>query len=253
MKAARETNKGKYVLTGRVETPQLDDSYQHDLAAILTIMQQRDVALTKSKAVGTSCPSEARSGFPNELDVIGTRDADGSVLLDDVFAPDAHRTAIDSLLGKLRDNNFCGSTQFRQLLFKVAETYRQRENYLDINYFLLFSGIEAYSKACQTTLSTERDVAKPIAAQLQALGFNIAAENHANPIRAVRTYSTLRNALFHDGTLTAEVKGNHPPVPVNMSDFYLPFKTLVLFATLRAAGIENINLQWDGWVTKQWH
>jgi hypothetical protein len=38
-----------------------------------------------------------------------------------------------------------------------------------------------------------------------------------------------------------------------MRDYYAPFCALVLFATLRAAGIDGVGLQWDGWATNQWH
>jgi hypothetical protein len=249
MKNARVESRGSYVLSGLVATNSPDNNFQHNLAAVLTVLQQRDVLVTEGKTLSGRDPRDAFDDFHQDLGLIGTSNELGSVLLDDVFAEDSNRVVISSLLGRLNDSEFCERTKYSQLIFKVAERYRQRDNYLEINYFLLFSGLEAYSKACQQTPRTERDVAVPIAAQLSALGFNVSEENTSEPIRAVRTYSTLRNALFHEAELNGQASGS----PVTMADFYVPFCTLVLFVTLRAADVSEGHLNWDGWVTKQWH
>jgi hypothetical protein len=253
LKTERGNKRSAYALGGIVTAPEHSEETYFDLSGVLTLLSQCDVLLTDPYAVNVGNTHSVIDEFPNELRIPRTRESQSPLLLDDVFAPNSHQHVASLLLEKLSDATFCEATKFRQLLFKAAETYRQRQNDLDINYFLLFSGLEAYARACQSAASPTRDVAVPIAAQLRTLGFNILADNVSDPIRAVRTYSTLRNALFHEAELNSEVKGNHPPAPVSMSDFYSPFSTLVLFATLRAAGVNDGRVNWDGWVTKQWH
>lgn len=65
-------------------------------------------------------------------------------------------------LVKLSDEDFA-QPQFRALFFKKVETFRQRRPFLEVSYFLLYSGLESYARA----VLNDRTILKFIHADLQ--------------------------------------------------------------------------------------
>jgi hypothetical protein len=247
----RKSRKGRYSLTGLIVAGEISDSTLFNLAGVLTLLEQRDVLLSEPKELVFVDEGRLFDNFPSDLGIPPTRGEYNSILPGNVFSSDSHKLFVEKTLGRLEDTAFCDATKYRSLFFKAVETFRQRENYLDINYFLLYSGLEAYARACQTYEGN--CASEPIAKQLTSLGFCVYQERPSELIRAVQTYTDLRNALFHRNELHATKKINKVTNTISMSDYYIPFRTLVIFATLRASGFNDDQINWDGWVHGQWY
>lgn len=235
-------------LTGTVSGTRLQDSaVPHRLGAVLSFMERLDVRLSEPTEDGAAT-SEPVTHF-GEVMRLGERSPNGGeVIAADHYNPhrEARRDFIERAMAHLADDKFCEETKFRLLLIKAAETCRQRSPFLEVSYFLLMSGLEAFARAMQK--DTRSSAQATIARTLAGYGFKVSEDNPKNLPRAISTYVHLRNAIFHNGELTKKIDlGHSNSVTVNGEDYLLHLQMLVCFTVMKVVGFEDALRNWDGW------
>ena len=66
----------------------------------------------------------------------------------------------------------------------------------------------------------------------------------------MNTYSQLRNALFHNGKLEADIKyGNNDIKHVKLIDYYDKLYRLVMLLILKFVGLNTNRIDWNGWIS----
>jgi hypothetical protein len=123
---------------------------------------------------------------------------------------------------------------------------------LEITYFLLISGLEAFCRASQDDFQT-KNAAIPITKQLKSYGFNVFQDNPSELSRSVSTYLHIRNALFHQGDFTATININNGMVALNCSKHLFNLSMLCSLTVMKAIGFDDGHTNWDCWIDRQLH
>ncbi|CAE6894295.1 conserved protein of unknown function [Ectopseudomonas oleovorans] len=248
---ARTLNAHK--LTGTVSGPRLTKETLFQLEGVLSFIEHLDV-LVSDPENAEDAVDNPRTYFESEYTVRPRNSGGGAVLGSDAFNPwrGSRQLFIELALNHLADEQFCQSTRFKSLLFKCVETFRQRQPFLEISYFLLFSGLEAFARAIQNDYQS-RNAAIPIAKTLQSYGFVIHQDNPKDLARSVSTYLHIRNALFHQGDFSKTVQINDDSVILNCSDYLFNLSMLVSLTIMKAIGFDDGHTNWDCWIDRQLH
>ena len=239
-------------LTGTVSGANLQlGQVTYRLAAVLSFIERLDVRLSEPIDDPTAA-TEPRAHFEEVMRNGRRPTGGGAVINPDTFPPhrDARQTFIKLAMGHLADDEFCERTKFRLLLIKAAETCRQRSPFLEVSYFLLMSGLEAFSREVQN--DRDSPAAAPIARMLAGYGFKISENNPKNLPRAISTYLHIRNAIFHNGELSKTVRlGSDTSFTVNGEDYLIHLQALVCLTVMKVIGFEDLERNWDGWFDYQ--
>jgi len=225
----------------------IDDLLAFRLEAILSFIEHLDVIVTDPIELGVSDPFEA---FSATLPRHGRHDGGGAVLMSDVFFGNSRAGFIQSSLLHLEDESRASRTLFADLLFKSVETFRQRRPLLEVSYFLLYSGLEAHARAV-TNDRNNRNASEPIARLLLGYGFDVSVERPTDLKRAVSTYTDLRNALFHNAQLEAQVNVNGRLVTLKLLDYYANLLLLVSLVVFKATPFDDGHINWNFWIERQ--
>jgi hypothetical protein len=240
-------------LTGTVSGQTLQRDRIYCLEGILSFIEHLDVRL--SEPVSDESAIKNPADFFESAVVGGPRNnGGGAVLGSDAFNPwkTSRSQFIELALRHLEDAEFCQRTKFRQLFFKRIETFLQRKPFLEISYFLLFSGLESFARASQNDFTT-KNASVPITKFLLSYGFDVHQDNPKHLTRSVSTYLHLRNALFHQGEFTKTVHLNDQNVTLNCSDYLYHLSMLVSLAILKSIGFDDGHTNWDCWMDRQLH
>lgn len=238
-------------LTGTVSAPKLSKSILFKLAGVLSFIEHLNVE--------TSEPVEDGQGEVSVEDAFETaltarrHNGGGAVVGEDAFNPwrASRQMFIEKAMTHLEDEDFCKRTRFNSLLFKCVETFRQRSPFVDITYFLLISGLEAFCRASQSDYKS--DAAPVVTRQLQAFGFEVFQDQPQALPRAISTYFRLRNALFHQGDFEATVRLNENDVTLNISEYLFNLSMLISLTVMKAIGFDDGHTNWDCWIDRQLH
>lgn len=237
----------KYHLTGLV----VIDSYVAEsifcLEAVLSFIEHLDVIISDPFSLDSD---DYFSQFPAVARTAQRNNGGGAVLLQDGFFDNMRADFICLAMDRLADERFCEDTGWRILFFKATEKFRQRRPFLDISYYLLFSGLETYVRR---TLGAphEGNIAKLIAKRLQQLDFNIDQFRPNDLKRSADSYARVRNALFHNSSLDSTRKFAGAVVHYRLTDYYPNLLILVNLVVLRGAGFNHPRFHWDSWITMQ--
>lgn len=240
-------NLDTYHLTAVVQMELFSHERLLDLEAVLSFIEHLDVIVTK--------PIELERGgtlfdqFPIQLNGHVRHNGGGNIIMADAFSINSRSDFIKAATAKLEDKAFCEKTKFRSAFFKSVEVFRSVNNFLDVSYYLLFSGLESFARGILG--DTESGTAIPISELLQSYGFNIRIENPTCLPRAVSTYTHLRNALFHNSELEKEVNINGRLVLLKLVDYYTYFKLLVPLVMMKAVNFDDNHINWDSWIDRQ--
>lgn len=244
---ARARNIDSHCLSGFVYGDLLSLDFVFCLEAVLSFVERLDVVVLG----------------PFDLDFIGcqpslyfdpvlnrgSRNAGGgAVIRSDAFGPwsESRPKFIDAILSRLSDDAFCKQTPLRMLLFRSVETFRQRRPAIEISYFLLISGLEAFCRDQQQDFHSN-NAAIPIAKMLKEYGFNVFQDNVKCLPRSISTYLHLRNALFHQGKFSKLVKINEYSVYLKCTDYLFHLSMLVSLIIFKVVGFEDKHFNWDCW------
>ncbi|GGE42374.1 hypothetical protein GCM10007421_15640 [Halopseudomonas oceani] len=243
--AARDLS--EFRLTGIAYLDQPNDDLVFELEAVLSFIERLEVLVT---APILCAGQNVLEQFPERIASHKRHNGGGAMLRADVFSLESRKDFIEKTLDRLRDQNFCESTQFRILFFKCVETFRQRKNFLDTSYFFLFSGLESYCRAV-TKDRTSKNASIPICAALTKLSFNVYQDRPDELVRAVSTYVHLRNALFHNSDLEVDVDFNGNLVRLKVIDYIFHLGQLVALSVLKIVGFDDGHINWNSWVDRQ--
>lgn len=272
-KVKLSTDTYRYNLTGYIDTPEIDSQdFIFTMQAVLTFVQQQDVIITE--IFDDDIQSEYFSGFER----IGFGAPFG-------MYSDLQQEIIEKLYFKLLDKtDLCNqknnnsslalknNCEFSSLVYKVIEPFHMRKKFIEISYYLYFSGLEAfckqYLKLYYPEINVVKDISKNLSEMLEKLGINyihICSKDTKNNLRnkindkdkflklSLSTYSNLRNSLFHQNLFVAEVpcsiKENDTEL-VKITDYEDTLLRLCNVVILKYIGIENPNLDCSKWYTR---
>ncbi len=186
-----------YQLTAILTGEEISDEFLFKLEAILSFVEHLDVLITASEEETSEDPFLR---FSHSIKTHRRNNAGGEVIGDDTFFPESRAMFISNALSRLLDTQYCKQTKFDTLFFKRVEAFRQRKPFIEVTYFLLYSGLESYARAVVNDREN-RNSSEPICKLLVSNGFDVQNERPDDFRRAVSTYTHLRNALFHNGVL----------------------------------------------------
>lgn len=239
-----------YQLTGYVFADRLTSERLFNLQAILSFIEHLDVRLSKptpdfihqavkDQPVGTlSFPGPRYSGG-------------GAVIGTDDFYRSSRKKFIELALIKLEDDQYSEISKFKLLFFKKVETFR-RQPFIEITYFLLFSGLEAFARATSGKVG-EKSAIEPIYRLLKSYGLDVFQDNPKDLRRSISTYSHIRNALFHQGESSRSVNVNGEHIQIHSSDFLFSFSMLVTLVIFKALNFDDGHTNWNCWIDRMLH
>lgn len=238
----------RYHLTGVVVLDKYDDHQISCLEAVLSFIEHLDVLISDPLPL---TDSDVFAPFPAVARTAKRHNGGGAVLHQDAFFHEMRSNFIELAMSKLADDQFSEDTGWRTLFFKATVPFRQRSPYLEVSYFLLFSGLETYVRRTLGDLDSP-DVARLISKRLRQLGFDIHTYRPNDLKRSADTYARLRNALFHNSSLETTRRTKHGTVVhYKLLDYYANFLILVSLVVVRASGFDHPRLHWDSWITMQ--
>ncbi|WP_213955301.1 MULTISPECIES: hypothetical protein [unclassified Variovorax] len=240
-------------LTGTVHGLNLAaDQVIYRLEAVLSFIEHLDVRLSEPTA-DEAALTDPRSHF-DQVQRHGRRhNGGGAVINPDWFAPHqrARHDFIQRAMDRLADDAFCEATKFRLLFIKASETFRQRQPFMEVTYFLLYSGLEAYARKVQNHVGS--NAVKPIVAMLKAHGFDVCAHDQKNHARSMTTYWGIRNAIFHNGELAGTVRVDNVHATLPSEEYLYHLQMLVCLTIMKAIGFEDAHRNWDCWIDYKPH
>lgn len=265
-------------LTGYIETQEIDsDSFIFSMQAVLTFVQQQDVILVRIDE------SEAQKSYQFEFE----RKAHGAVPY--AIYPELLVEIVQKLYEKLINfSDPCNqkdgedvfgkehNCEFSSLVYKVTEPFHMRKPFIEMVYFLYFSGLEAFCKQYLKSYAPKLysdQAPDAVGNTLELLGipyiniyksngnFNLVNENVSEDqflTLAITTYSNLRNSLFHSNKFVADTqisakkdeKNKYPMKEVQITEYDGYLLRLCNAVILKYIGITNKNLDCTKWHTR---
>ena len=172
------------------------------------------------------------------------RPSGGAILRADVhFTSIARPNLIRLALEALVDTSRPESNEFQVCFHKYVLSFSGgAAKYVDVSYYLLFSGLEALARKCLNDCSP--NTASVLCKFLCSLGFSVKQEDGKDLFRSMQAYSKLRNALFHNGVYEA----SHPiGQTVFLNAHIQRLSQLVKLVILRQIHFNHVSIYWDLW------
>ena len=176
-------------LTGVVSAPTLTREMLFQLEGVLSFVEHLDVYISEPTDDADAIINPNQYFEPTQF-MRSRHNGGGAVLGSDSFKPyhESRQQFIELTLRYLSDIELCKKTRFDSLLFKCVETFRQRQPFLEISYFLLISALEAFSRAHQNDYKS-KNAAVPITKTLLHYGFDVQQDNPNHLSRSISSYS----------------------------------------------------------------
>lgn len=244
--AARDLE--QYNLTAVVVADDFPGDILFRLEAVLSFIEHLDVVVSQPTLVTE--PKQPHNQFPQTIRTSPRHNGGGAILWSDTFFPASRPTFIEKAVQRLGDLAHCEATGYKTLFFKTTETFRQRRPFMEVSYFLLFSGLETYVRKSLIDFKPT-GVASLLDKHLRALSFNVQKTTENQPERAMETYAKFRNALFHNSKFEAELKVGGIKNIYQLTDFYYQFLMLVTLVVVKATDFDDGHINWDAWVDRQ--
>lgn len=240
-----------YYLTAVLKGTSISDDILFNLEAILSFIEHIEVLITSPEKQINDDPF---AQFSPNLTIRRKCNGGGQVIGADTFFPDSRSVFISKALDRLQDKQFCKETQFNVLFLKCVETFRQSVPFVEVSYFLLYSGLESYARSARKDRSSKNS-SEPIYKLLTDYGFDVHQElkNSEDNRKAVATYTHLRNALFHISEFTANVTDDKGVmVELKLRDYMPNFIPLVALVILKAVEFDDGYINWNRWISMQY-
>ncbi len=243
--AARDLE--QYNLTAAVVAENISADLRFCLEAVLSFIEHLDVIITRPEELADNNPLDQ---LEKTLRIGPRHNGGGPVIVDDTTFPNSRPTFVKQALQLLGNDSYCKSTGYRTLFFKVTETFRQRKPFIEISYFLLFSGLETYVRKTLIN-ATSKNSAKLLRERLKEMGFNVCqfSENHLQ--RSMSTYVHLRDALFHNSAVETTSKSGGTARTYRLVDYFGQFSILMALVVIKATEFDDGHLNWDAWTDRQ--
>lgn len=240
-------NLDSYELTAVLKGDSISEDFLFNLEAVLSFIEHLDVVISSPIEQTEDDPF---AHFSKSITTHKRNSGGGAVIGEDTFFPSSRTVFISNALDRLQDRDFCERTQFNILFFKCVETFRQRKPFIEVTYFLLYSGLESYARLVVNDRSN-RNSSQPICKLLIGYGFDVQIERPSDLKRAVSTYTHLRNALFHNSEFTATINTNGTLIELKLFDYLFNLSQLVSLVVLKAVGFDDGHINWNSWIDRQ--
>lgn len=236
---------GSYQLTAVLMGASISNDVLFDLEAILSFVERLDVLVS---APIDQVEDDPFAHFSTSITTHPRDNGGGAVIAEDTVFRTSRSAFVSKALDRLQDKEFCDRTQFRAIFFKYVETFRQRRPFIEVTYFLLFSGLESYARA--VTHDRDSGASVPICKLLRGYGFDVQVDRPNDLHRAVSTYTHLRNALFHNGEFEKSINLNGVNVEHKLFDYIFNFSQLVALVILKAVEFDDGHINWNSWIDR---
>ncbi|WP_247189648.1 hypothetical protein [Escherichia coli] len=206
------------------------------LENILTFIEQRPVII-KNKLKEHEAISSPDSDYPSCLSSETPLPNPTNIITEN----DSKVKLIEGAFQKLIINT---DDCLSKVIHKNIMVFSNPINYIDISYYLLFSGLESIARQRLMDINSNTNIV--IANYLQGFEFNVNADNIKNEARSIQTYCHLRNALFHNGEFqTKPININGKTTIYKLKDYYPLLRRLNYLTILKELGINSKNINWD--------
>ena len=247
-KLAQDRNKFYLTAVGEIKN-EPNSEYLFDLAGALTFCQQQWVIVSKSYEFPENTdPGKIIENFSTICETTNKRPTQGSIIIEDVFSPDARKNYLDLCISQLRDRAFEGKTNFRKAFFRNVESWRMPNPFIDVTYYYDFSSLEILAR------SFAQDYDSPVGVVatkfLKHHGFKVDQVNIHSRHLAVQTYAHLRNALFHNGKFEKTVQENGNTVTLKLNDYACYLSRLIPDVLLKVLGYDDNHINWNRWLDR---
>lgn len=220
-----------------------------DLSAALTFCQQQWVEVTRPLNSSADIDAGQMLGqFPLELKLNCGRPA-GELLMRDSSCESSRQNLLELCLQKLNDASFEETTGFRSAFFRHVESWRLRQPFVDLTYYLDFSALEILARTAGR--NQDDPIAQVTTSFLKQLGFDVKQDDIKVREKSMQTYAHLRNALFHNGQFEYQVKDNAAIVTLKLLEFEDYFRRLVPDVLLKVLGFNDGHINWNRWLDRQ--
>lgn len=237
----------QYNLTAVVIAEEFPRDLLFRLEAVLSFIEHLDVMVTEPVPLELTQPHDQ---FPKAIRTSRRHNGGGAIIGSDAFFPNSRATFIEKALQRLGDTVYCEKSGYGILFFKTIETFRQRKPFIEVSYFLLFSGLETYVRKSLHDFDS-KEVAVLLNKHLRTLGFKVFSFNESQPERSMDTYARLRNALFHSSKFEAYRTIRGSVHTYQLASFYAQFLILVALVVVKATDFDDGHLNWDAWIDMQ--
>lgn len=237
----------QYNLTAVVIADEFPGDLLFRLEAVLSFVEHLNVIVTEPMLLELTNPHDQ---FQKILRISRRHDGGGAIIGSDTFFHDSRSIFIEKAIQRLGDSAHCEATGYRTLFFKTTETFRQRKPFIEVSYFLLFSGLETYVRTSLNDFKS-KEVAVLLHRHLLTLGFNVFNFKEHQLERSMDTYARLRNALFHSSKFEAHRKVGDSVHTYQLTEFIAYFRILVDLVVVKATDFDDGHLNWDAWVDRQ--
>ncbi|MFC3033945.1 hypothetical protein ACFOEE_15610 [Pseudoalteromonas fenneropenaei] len=217
-----------------------------NLEAVLSFIDQRDVIITNQlqsnetyERLGDDFAKEVRGHF--------RRNGGGCVIMSDASGENSREVFINKSLNVLLSETTPENIAFRGAFFRCIEVFRGRASFIDVSYYLLFSGLESFCRAIEDDYSS-KNCATPITRVLVGYGFDVKQENLDSPYKSIMTYVHLRNGLFHNGQLEKVAKNGDV---FKLVDYLSPLRMLLQLVLIKFIKFDDGYLNWNCWLDGQ--
>ncbi|WDX32953.1 hypothetical protein [Salmonella enterica] len=231
-------------LTAFLELDINDDTECRDilfhLTAILSFIEQRPVSfgysLRKHESMGN-----LDDDYPKLINIAYSIKSTGIIIKEDYYSKNSRRYFIEAALNKIIIEK---DRHYSTLLHKNVQVFSTPQRYIDVSYYLLFSGLESIARQRENDLSN--NAPSVLYKYLSKFKFDIKQQDNKRPPRSLDIYSGLRNALFHNGEYqTAPMKRNGTECTFLLKDYYSYFRRLNSLVILKEANFEDGKINWD--------
>jgi hypothetical protein len=231
--------------TAIIETEELDRQLFFWLEIILTVADKRSSKI--SHCVSARSVEEALDKARIERMEFDRPSGPGKLILGDSFSTNSRKDFLRLALEAVFNTSAPTQVEFCQLLHKTALCYMGgAADFIENKFFFLFSGLEALARKEQNKF--DGNAASPITNFICSHGFDFSQERKAEPFQQALTYTTLRNACFHNGELEAFCKATQETY--KLSRFYAPFERLVGLLILKHIGFDDGRVNWNSWLDR---
>ncbi|EAN1997062.1 hypothetical protein LYZ22_004034 [Salmonella enterica] len=237
-------DKDKLYLTAFLELDVPDRNEVTDLIfhleKILSFIEQRPV-LIKYQLHDKENKNNLSDNYPRNIIPNINLSSSGEVLLEDSFSKNSRRYFIELAINKIV---IAEDRPFATMLHKNVLVFSNPVNYLDVSYYLLFSGLESLVRERENDFKS--NIAPIMYRYLTKHGFNVKQQNNKHHEISLDIYCSLRNALFHNGQFqTTPMKRGSQLISFALKDFYSQFKRLNCLVILKEAGFNDTSINWD--------
>lgn len=217
-----------------------------NLEAVLSFIDHKDVIIT-NQLCGDEAYDSLNDDFPKEIQGHFRQNGGGCVIMCDAFCDSSREVFIGKALSILLSETSEENAAFRGAFFRCVEVFRGRGSFIDVSYYLLFSGLESFCRAILNDYDS-KNCATPITRVLTNYGFDVKQENPHSLCKSIMTYVHLRNALFHNGQFEKVLKNGDK---FNLTDYFSPFCRLLPLVLIKYIGFDDGYINWNSWIDRQ--